>query len=141
MPLLVVKDAAAALHFYQTVFGARETMRFADEALGGHIAHAELAVGDSVFALAEESPGENRGPKGLGGSPVVLTLECQDVDDVARAALAAGARLVFPVADQFYGYRQGRIEDPFGHLWVLSTRKEELSVEDMHRRLARQRGA
>jgi PhnB protein len=140
MPHLIVKGADKAIAFYEKAFGAKEIMRFADDELGHFIAHAELALGDAVLSLSDESPGwGNIGPRALGGSPVVLTLECASVDDVATRAVAEGARLVFPVADQFYGYRQGRIEDPFGHLWILSTRQESLSVDEMRARLARTR--
>ena len=81
---------------------------------------------------------QNVGPKRLGGSPVVLTLEVPDVDAVAARALKLGARIVFPIADQFYGYRQGRIEDPFGHLWILSKRLRDMTVDEMHASLRAQ---
>ena len=131
---LRVRNAAAALDFYKRAFDAREMMRF--EA-GGAIAHAELAIGNSIVMLAEEAPQYGfPGPETLGGSPAGIHLYVDDADAWVARAVSAGARLVMPVTDQFYGDRSGTIADPFGYSWSIATRKEELSLEEMHRRMA-----
>jgi PhnB protein len=133
-PQLRVRNAPAAIDFYKTAFGARELMRF--EA-GGRIAHAELEIGNSMILLGEEALDYGfPSPEALGGSPVAMRLYVDDVDGFVEQAVRAGARLVMPVSDQFYGDRTGRVIDPFGHSWAISTRKEEMSVEEMHRRMA-----
>src|SRR6266540_3078879 len=134
MPQLRVRNAAAAIEFYTKAFGARETMRF--EA-GGRIAHADLEIGNSMFILGEEAPEYGYpSPEALGGSPVRMVLYVDDADALTARAVAAGARLVSAVSDQFYGDRSGQVADPFGYRWNITTRKEELSVDEMHRRLA-----
>jgi PhnB protein len=131
-PRLRVRNAAAAIDFYIRAFGARELMRFD---VHGQIAYAELAFGHSHVSVGEEDAGGGYpGPESLGGSPVALTLNVPDSDAAVRQAVAAGATLVRPVTDQFYGSRDGSVLDPFGYTWSLSTRKEELSVGEMHRR-------
>jgi PhnB protein len=133
-PQLRVRNAAAAIDFYTRAFGAREVMRF--EA-GGRIPHAELEIGSSLIYLGEEAIDYGfPSPEHLGGSPVAISLRVDDVDAMVAQAVRAGARVVSPVADQFYGDRSGRVVDPFGHLWTITTRIEELSVAEMHRRLA-----
>jgi PhnB protein len=130
---LVVRDAPRAIEFYQRAFGATELMRFTDP--NGMIVHAEVQIGDSPIAIAEEvRDWHNLSPQALGGSPVVMQLYVEDVDAVANQAVAAGATIVFPVADQFYGDRSGRIADPFGHIWIVATHKEDVSVDEMRRR-------
>lgn len=132
-PYLVVDGAAQAIAFYTQAFGARETMRLAEPS--GRIGHAEITIGEALVMIADEFPEMNiRGPRALGGSPVTLHVRVDDVDAVAARAVAAGAKVVFPVKDQFYGERAGRLEDPFGHLWILSTHVEDVSVEEMQRR-------
>jgi PhnB protein len=132
-PYLVVDGAAQAIAFYARAFGAKETMRLAEP--GGRIGHAEITIGDALVMLADEHPEMNiRGPKALGGSPVTLHVQVDDVDAVAARAVAAGATVVFPVKDQFYGERSGRFEDPFGHIWILSTHVEDVSPEELQRR-------
>jgi PhnB protein len=131
-PRLRVKNAAAAIEFYRQAFGAREIMRFD---VHGHIAHAELTIGNATIMLGEEAPEYGfPGPVALGGSPVSIHLFVDDADDVAAKAVAAGARLVRPVSDQFYGDRSGLVADPFGYSWDIAMRKEEMSAEEMHRR-------
>ena len=133
-PQLRLKNVAAAIDFYQRVFDAHELMRFE---LGGHIAHAELEIGNSTILLGEEAADHGfPSPEALGGSPVGMRLYVEDVDAVVERAVRAGARLIVPVADQFYGDRTGRVVDPFGHSWAISTRKEDMTVEEMHRRMA-----
>jgi PhnB protein len=130
---LVVEGAAQAIAFYTRAFGAKETMRLAEP--GGRIGHAQITIGDALVMLADEHPEMNiRGPKALGGSPVTLHLQVDDVDTAAARAVAAGATVVFPVKDQFCGKRSGRFEDPFGHVWILSTHVEDVSSEEMQRR-------
>lgn len=131
-PMLAIRGAVEAMEFYRHAFGARETMRLTGP--GGSIAHAELAIGEGVIMLAEEDPKFNAVPEALGGTPVVIHLYVPDVDAVVARAVGAGARVLIPVADQFYGDRAGRIADPYGHVWIISTRKEELSQEEVQRR-------
>jgi PhnB protein len=132
-PYLMVNGAASAIEFYKKVFGASEIMRMPDPS--GKIAHAEIRVGDSVIMLADESPERgNRGPQTIGGTAVYIALYVNDVDAVARQAVAGGAKLLIPVADQFYGDRSGRLEDPFGHIWIVATHKEDVSSEEMQKR-------
>ncbi len=131
-PCLVVRDAAGAIEFYKKVFGATELMRLADP--GGHIAHAEIKIGDSPIAIADEAPQYNMSPQSLGGSPVIVQLYVDDVDSLAARAVDAGAKMIFPVADQFYGDRSGRFADPYGHIWIVATHKEDLSAEEMSER-------
>jgi PhnB protein len=135
-PYLSVDDAAAAIAFYQKAFGAREVMRM--PAPGGKIGHAEVEIDGSRVMLADEYPDMNfRSPKAYGGTPVTLHLYVADVDGVARRAVAAGAKQIRPVEDQFYGDRTGTFEDPFGHVWHLATRKEDLSAAELKRRAAK----
>ena len=132
-PYLVIQGAAAAIDYYKKVFGATERMRM--DAPGGKIGHAELAIGGSVLMLADEHPeGGYRGPKTFGGSAVSLMLYVPSVDDVFKRAVAAGAKELRPVADQFYGDRLGTLEDPFGHVWTIATHVEDVSPEEMRRR-------
>jgi PhnB protein len=112
-------------------------MRMADP--GGRVQHAEIRIGDSHIMLADEHP-EIRAlsPKTIGGSPVSIHLYVEDVDQAVERAVAAGAKLVRPVADQFYGDRTGGIEDPFGYRWFIATHKEDLTIEEIQRRAAAQ---
>jgi PhnB protein len=130
---LRVKNAPAAIEFYKKAFGAAELMRF--EA-GGSIAHAELAIGNTIITLGEEAL-EYGFPSAetMGGSPVAFTLNVDDADAWMARALAAGAKLLAPVRDQFYGNREGRVADPFGYAWTISTHLRDMSREEMHRAL------
>lgn len=132
-PRLTFKDAAKAIEFYKRAFRARETFRF--EA-GGHIAHAEMAIGDSILMLAEEWPEGGRfSAETLGNSPIWLSIRVGDVDAFAESAIAAGMKVKRPIQDQFYGHRDVLLADPFGYTWNVFTVKEEMSVEEMHRRM------
>lgn len=134
-PYLTVLNGAQAIEFYKQAFGAteNESMRFVDP--DGRIAHAEFTVGDSLIMLNDESQEYGkRGPRSLGGSPVIIGLSVEDVDPVVARAVAAGAKVLIPVEDQFYGDRSGRLEDPFGHLWIISTHIEDVSPEEIERR-------
>ncbi len=134
-PYLSVGDAAAALEFYKTAFGATELSRL--PAPDGRIGHAEVRIGDSIVMLADEFPEiDFRSPRTLGGSPVTLHLYVEDVDETARRAVEAGAKVVREVKDQFYGDRSGCLEDPFGHVWNISTHKEDLTMEEIEERNA-----
>jgi PhnB protein len=132
-PSLAFKDAAKAIDFYTKAFGARETFRFD---AGGSIAHAELAIGESTIMLAEEWPEGGRfSAETLGNSPVSIDLTVPDVDAFTERAVAAGVKITRPLQDQFYGHRDVTFVDPFGFTWRVHTVKEEMSIEEMHRRM------
>jgi PhnB protein len=132
-PYLIVKGAAEAIDFYKHAFGATESFRMANP--NGGIAHAEIKIGDSVIMLADEHPNMGyRGPRSLGGSAVSIMLYVADVDGTFDRALEAGAKAQRPVANQFYGDRSGTLEDPFGHIWTISTHVEDVAPEEMKRR-------
>jgi PhnB protein len=132
---LIVDGADAALRFYTEIFGGRERMRIPGP--DGKIGHAEIEIGDTVVMLADEHPGMNaRGPASYGGSPVSLHLYVDKVDEVVGRAVASGAQLVRPTADQFYGDRVGMIKDPFGHTWSIATHIEDVPPEELRRRVA-----
>jgi PhnB protein len=132
-PMLAVRNAIDAIEWYKKVFDATETNRLTDP--NGTIAHAELRVGDSIFMLAEEHPDYNKSPETLSGTSVILNLYVADVDNMERTAIEAGAKSIFPVADQFYGARAGRIQDPFGHMWIISKHIKDVSPEEMQRQM------
>jgi len=135
-PYLCIKGAAAALEFYKKAFGAKELMRM--PAPGDKIGHAEIQIGDSHVMLADEFPEMGfLSPQSVGGSPVMMHLYVEDVDATANKAVAAGAKVTKPVADQFYGDRSGQLQDPFGHNWYVSTHKEDVSPEEMKARSAK----
>jgi len=132
-PYLVIDGAAGAIEFFEKAFGARETMRLAGP--NGRIGHAEMRIGEALIMVADEHPDMGiRGPRSLGGSAVTLVMQVPDVDATAAQAVAAGAKVVFPVKDQFYGERSGRFEDPFGHVWILSTHIRDMSTAEMQQR-------
>jgi len=132
-PYLIVDDAARAIEFYKKAFGAAEKVRIA--APGGRVGHAEIQIGDSPIMLADEHPEIGAlSPHRIGGSPVSIMLYVEDVDRVVERALAAGAKLLRPVQDQFYGDRSGTLADPAGHTWHVATHKEDLSLEEIKRR-------
>jgi PhnB protein len=132
-PRLAFKDAAKAIEFYEQAFGAKETFRFE---LESGIPHAEIMIGDSVINLTEEWPEGGRfSAETLGNSPVMMSLSVDDVDKFFAHAIEAGAKSVRPVANQFYGRREGTLQDPFGYLWSVSMVTEEMPVEEMHRRM------
>ncbi len=139
-PYLIVSNAAKAIEFYEKAFGARELTRLPMP--GGKVGHAELQIGDSRIMLADEFPAwDARSPKTVGGSPVIIALYVEDVDAVVSRAVAAGAKLFQPVADQFYGDRTGSLTDPFGHKWNIATHKEDVSAEEIEKRAAALFGA
>jgi PhnB protein len=136
-PYMIFAGASDAIEFYKKALGAEEVMRMADP--GGKVHHAEIRIGDSHIMLADEHPEiQALSPKTVGGAPVSIHLYVEDVDRAVERAVAAGAKLVRPVADQFYGDRTGGIEDPFGYRWFIATHKEDLTMDEIRRRAAAQ---
>jgi len=133
-PYLILDDAARALEFYKKALGATELLRM--PAPGGKIGHAEIKIGDSPVMLADESPEMGaKSARTLGGSPISLMIYVEDVDARVAQAVAAGAKITRPVANQFYGERTGGIEDPFGYQWYLATHVEDVSPDEIARRV------
>jgi PhnB protein len=131
-PRLAFRNAAKAIEFYQKAFGAKETFRFENE-FG--IGHAEIMIGDTVIMVANEWPeGGRYSPETSGSSAVGMALRVPDVDAFVEHAVAAGAKLQGQITDQFYGRRDANLLDPFGYSWNVSTVKEDMSLEEMHRR-------
>lgn len=133
-PMIGVPDAAAAIAFYEQVFGARRVGPYLT-APDGAVAHAEIAFGDSLVMLADHSVGGAASPTALGETTMRLALTVDDVDAVWERALAAGAEALLPLNDQFYGHRSGRLRDPFGHEWVVGQVLETLAPDEMQRRM------
>lgn len=132
-PYLIVKGAAGAIDFYKRAFGATELMRM--PSANGKIGHAELKIGDSAIMLADEQPERDyRSPQSLGGAGVSLMVYVDRVDDVFKQAVAAGAKELQPVKDQFYGDRSGTLKDPFGHTWTVATHIEDVPPDEMRKR-------
>jgi PhnB protein len=135
-PYLIISGAARALEFYKKAFNAKEVMRFPGE--NGTIGHAEIKIGGGVVMLADETPGsEYKSPQTLGGAGVSLMFYVADVDAQFAQAIAAGGTVQRAVQDQFYGDRTGTLLDPFGHVWTIATHKEDLSVEEVQKRMAK----
>jgi PhnB protein len=131
-PYLIVKGGAKALEFYKKAFGAQELVRMPMP--DGRLGHAEMKIGNSIVMLADESPESNAfAPKGT--TPVHLVIYCEDVDKLFPRAIAAGGKMLRELKDQFYGDRSGTLEDPFGHQWTIGTHKEDVSPEEMDRRM------
>jgi PhnB protein len=136
-PCLTVRGAGKALEFYAAVFGATERMRFPGP--GGTIAHAEIQIGDSVVIVEDEDPqrGTQAPPSdGLPGNPAYLFIYVADVDAVIARAAELGATVQRPAQDQFYGDRDGSIVDPFGHGWTVASHVEDVTPDEMMRRMA-----
>ena len=132
-PTLTVRDVAQAIDFYKKAFGVKEIMRMPGPD-GKTIMHAELKIGDSHFMLGQEMPEMNhKSPESLNGTPVGLYLYVKDADKVFDQAVKAGAKVVNPVADAFWGDRNGQIKDPFGHDWGIATRKRNLSQKEIRK--------
>lgn len=139
-PYLTIKNAARAIDFYKQAFGATETMRMSDPS--GKVGHAEIRIGNSPIMLSDEYPDMGAlSPESIGGSPVMIHLYVEDVDALANQAVAAGATLLTPVADQFYGDRGGKLADPFGHVWWIATHKEDVAPDELRKRAAALFGA
>jgi PhnB protein len=133
-PYLYIRGAASALEFYKKAFGATELFRMD---WNGKLGHAEMQIGNSRVMMADEFPEMGvRGPQALGGSAVGLCLYVEDCDALFHRAVSAGATVVRPLQDQFYGDRSGTVADPFGHVWTIATHKEDVPPEEMDRRAA-----
>ena len=138
-PYLILHDATAALEFYKKAFGAVELLRM--PAPGGRIGHAEIKIGDSPVMLADENLEINaRSARTIGGSPISLMVYVPNVDAVVAQAVAAGGKLVRPVADQFYGDRTGGVDDPFGFHWYIATHVEDVPPDKLEKRAAKAMG-
>jgi PhnB protein len=137
---LIVSGAAKALEFYKKAFGATELFRMPQP--DGRIGHAEMQIGNSRIMLADEFPERDiRSPQTLGGSPVSILLYVEDADRVFNQAVAAGAKVVRPLENQFYGDRMGGLTDPFGHAWHIATHIEDVSPEELQKRAAAAHGS
>lgn len=134
-PYLTVRDAAGAIEFYKKALGAKVRLRL--DMPDGRVGHAELVIANAVLMLSGEFPDmEVWDPQTIGGSPVAIHLYVNDVDRFTARAVAAGIKVLRPVADQFYGDRGGKFEDPYGHIWWVATHKEDVSPREMRRRAA-----
>ncbi len=132
-PYLICQGAAAAIEYYKLAFGAVELFRMPGE--NGIVMHAEIKIGNSPVMLADEFPDMGFvGPKTLKGTPVCLMIYVEDCDLTFSKAVAAGAIVMKPLQDQFYGDRSGTLTDPFGHVWTIATHKEDISPEELARR-------
>jgi PhnB protein len=132
-PRLAFRDPAKAIEFYQRALGATETFRFE---VGGHIPHAEIMIGDSIIDITGEWPEGGRfSAETLGNSPISMSVRVDNVDAFAEHAVAAGMKVVRPAQDQFYGHRDALLQDPFGYSWGVYTVKEEMSADEMRRRM------
>lgn len=140
-PYLSVHDAALAIDFYKAAFGATERYILTDKK-SGKVVHAELLIQGSLIMLAEENPQwGNKAPATLGGTPVTFCLMVENTDAAFDRAVEAGAGVLMPVADQFYGFRSGSVSDPFGHQWMLQHQIEKVSPEEMQKRWDAMSGA
>lgn len=133
-PYLIINGAAEAITFYKHAFSAMELFRM--DTPDGKVGHAEIQIGDSRLMMADDCGEESlfRNPQSSGSSAVGLHLYVNDVDAVFTQAVAAGAKVIKPVEDQFYGDRSGALQDPFGHIWFVATHKEDLSLEQIRQR-------
>ena len=133
-PYLVCKQAAKAIDYYTKAFGAQEIMRMPGP--GGHIMHAEIKIGNSILMLSDEN--KERGalsPETIGGTATSIMLYTEDVDAVYNRAVASGAKPEMPPADMFWGDRMGNVVDPFGHKWASATHKEDVTPDEMEKRM------
>ena len=121
-PYLTVRDASAAISFYENALGASERNRMTTPE--GLVANAEIVIGDSAILIRDETP-DLPAPTTLGITPVMIHLYVDDVDSISERAVGAGMEILLPVEDRFYGDRSGRFRDPYGHIWIISTRLEE----------------
>lgn len=132
-PYLIIKGAADALEFYKKAFGAIEIMCI--PAPGGAVGHAEIKIGRAIIMLGDEYPEMNcKSPQAYGGSPVSMMIYVHDVDQFVKRAVDAGAKLVRPVENKFYGDRAGSLDDPFGHQWHFATHVEDVPPDEMAKR-------
>jgi PhnB protein len=133
-PYLIVNGASKALDYYKMAFGAQELMRF--DGPNGSIMHAEFQIGSSRLMIADESPDMGyKSPQTIGGSGTSLMLYVDDVDSTFERAITGGAKVMQAVTNQFYGDRTGSLTDPFGHIWTIATHVEDVSEEEMQKRM------
>lgn len=133
-PYMTIKNCAQAMEFYKKAFGAVETARI----LGADnkIMHAEMKIGDSILMMTDENiQWDHKGPEQLGGSPISVLLYVNNVDDIFDRAIKAGATVIREVRNEFYGDRMGTLKDPFGHTWSVGTHVEDVSPEEMEKRM------
>jgi PhnB protein len=133
-PELICAGASDAIAFYKKAFGAQEVMRFAGP--DGKLVHAEIKIGDSTLRLMDEMAGAF-GPKSLNGSPVTINMQVKDVDAVIKKAVDAGAVVTMPLADQFWGDRYAKLDDPFGHHWSVATHIRDVSSKEMREAMSK----
>jgi PhnB protein len=132
-PYLCVHSTAEAIDFYTRAFDAKEVFRLTEPS--GRIGHAEIKIGPATLMLADEFPEHGiRGPRSLGGTTFSIHLHVDDVDKAFEQAVNAGALVIRPLKDQFYGERSGRLRDPFGHEWLLGSHLETVTPDEMQRR-------
>ena len=132
-PTLIVRDAPKAVEFYKQAFGAK--VRGVHYTPDGKVMHADLKIGDSIFFFSEEFPDMKcLSPLARGGTSVTIHIYCENVDAGFNKAIAAGAKVVMPLMDSFWGDRFGQLEDPFGHRWSMGTHKEDLTKEEIEER-------
>ena len=137
-PYLIIDGAASAIDYYKKAFGATELFRMEHQ---GKIGHAEIKIGDSPIMLADEQPSMGYvGPKSIGGTPVSLMIYVDNVDKIYKQAIASGGLELKALQDQFYGDRSGTLKDPFGHIWTVATHKEDVTPEEMDKRIAAAHG-
>ena len=139
-PYLVIKGADKALDYYKKVFGAVETVRMPGP--DGRVMHAEMKIGNSILMLSDENPERGHlSPVTIGGSGGSVMLYTDDVDATFKKAIDAGGKVEMAPADMFWGDRMGNLKDPFGHSWAIATHKEDVSPEEMGRRMKEQQPA
>ena len=132
-PYLICRDAASALAWYEKAFGASEEVRLADPS--GKVMHAEIRIGTAAIMLADEFPEMGyQSPATIGGTPVSILVYVEDVDRTFSAAITAGAKEIMAVSDQFDGDRRGTLGDPYGHVWLLASKRENVTFEEMQAR-------
>lgn len=133
-PAITCRNAARAIEFYKSAFGATEMVRMPGP--DGTVVHAELKIGDSVLFVSDEFPGMSAAPSGSAPPSAYLFVYTEDVDSMFNRAVAAGGRVEMPVQDMFWGDRYGKLTDPFGHQWGLATHVEDVAPDEMARRSA-----
>ena len=134
IPMLAVHDTAGAIEFYKKAFGATEVLRLTDKE--GKIAHAEIKIGDATVMLADEHPVDSISPRQLGNTTVLIHMFIEDVDALFEKAVVAGGKIVRPIHDEFIGTRNGKLQDPYGHVWLIQTQRENVSDEEIKRRFS-----
>jgi PhnB protein len=131
--MLAINNAAVAIEWYKKIFAAVEIYKLLDD--DGNIVHAEIKIGDTILMIAEEHPEYNKSPNSLAGTSVIFNVYVPEADNVFNDAVLAGATVIFPVSDQFYGDRAGRIQDPYGHMWIISTHIKDVSPAEMQQQI------